>query len=86
MVWLRGTKSGHSAMPMQYVALAHRRVPHIFRTIYIYIYIYIRACGNLDFNVLVSVGLASLTQLVNYWREQTVLDNCDILVIKNMYN
>ena len=29
-----------SATPMQYVALALRRVPHLFLDIYIYIYIY----------------------------------------------
>ena len=50
----------HSAMPTQDVALALRRVPHIFLEIYIYIS---AALGISISMVLVSVGLASLTKL-----------------------
>ena len=38
-------QSVRSAIPMQYVALALRRVPHIFWT-YIYIYIYMYTCAS----------------------------------------
>ena len=57
----------HSAMPTQYVALVLRRVPHIFLDIYIYP----RARKSQISMVFVSVGLASLAQIVaqHFFRE-----------------